>query len=316
MYFVFLTLMDITRVRHCAAYLGWLLYLLSKQALVDFQSIMGLTCLSTNPVSILHTCHLKHTSSVRYLRPRLSMVAQQGILHGDLAAEYRRSYKEEAYFMAPSFASGRVLADAMLDRLVSQAYFNPLIIPLFNALVASNDFSSASSLYHKPSRKTKTKLIGKKPHLMHLSVPVKMIGRTFAELFDYVVSHHGFIPVALYRAPVQITWASDKGDRINGKYGYPQSSPASYKPKVEKSHRSAASRFGTNLIREEAWSMKWKKFTSSEADSYRDVVEHNPLPYVYTCPIPGAIINMSDSVICLTSGQDLFSSHTRRESWS
>ena len=40
--------------------------------------------------------------------------------------------------MAPSFASGRVLADAS-RWLISQAYFNPLVIPLFHALVSSND---------------------------------------------------------------------------------------------------------------------------------------------------------------------------------
>ena len=93
--------------------------------------------MNVNPVLTLHTCHLRHTSSVRYLRPRMSKKSSQRV-SGGLADEYRRLHKQEAYFMAPSFASGRVLADAMLDRLISQAYFNPLIIPLFHALVASS----------------------------------------------------------------------------------------------------------------------------------------------------------------------------------
>ena len=254
--------------------------------------------------------------------------------------------------MAPSFACGRVLADAMLDRLISQAYFNPLVIPLFHALVASNDTTTVVSRHHGASQAAapgssgsvdsggdaNPATSGKIPFLVHVSVPVKMIGRTFAELFDYVLKKKGYVPVALYRAPVeheQDTWeAAHVQDGVGLSRGVSESGSGGSHAKYFASpkhiyHKATACPGGTSpfaasrtsshqrqgtMQSSQEWGVAWTK--RGKANSFGEVVERNPLPYVYTAPIPSAIVNKDDTVMCLTSGQTLVALPERPESWS
>jgi hypothetical protein len=325
-------------------------------ALEDFQSIMGLTCMSANPLPTLHTCHLRHTSSVRYLRPRMSRAALRLHPSGGLSDEYRRLHKKEAYFMAPSFACGRVLVDAMLDRLVSQAYFNPLIIPLFHALVASSKgyghqqtFISHSSKNNgmeewgnSPSRGRRSVSGGSTPRsrrkdvqeklkeksresfLIHVEVPIVMIGRTFSEVFDQIMAQKKYIPIALYRAP---THAND--DVTNRKsrgtnYYSPNFKSASsadllFERQVAHSNESTPADMPTGNPLASSRTKYFHKSISSfsslknlsstnrsgvsisgKKKSSGEVVDINPLPYVYTCPIPDAIVRKNDTIICIT----------------
>ncbi len=298
--------------------------------------------MSANTVPSLFTCHLKNTSSVRYLRPRLSAAASQRFVNGDLAEEFRRLHKEEAYFMAPAFAAGRVLADAMLDRLISQAYFNPLIIPLFHALVASSDNTQGrgASTGHGVGGgvgggggETSADKAG---FLIHVQVPVKMIGRTFAELFDVILEEKGYIPIALYRAPYEGEEPqharpraraptvffegarSAPGQRIKSKSIDPTAGAAAKRqnsglsslrfdrPKrtntTPKHHlRSNTSTSIAESLRESMGRSASSSRRHGNIKSFGEVVDSNPLPYVYTSPIPGAIVGSADTVICLTN---------------
>ena len=299
---------------------------------------MGLICMSANTVPSLFTCHLRNTSSVRYLRPRLSADASQRFVNGDLAEEFRRLHKEEAYFMAPAFAAGRVLADAMLDRLISQAYFNPLIIPLFHALVASSDniqggnvsSSEGSAVSGGGGGGASTDKAG---FLIHVQVPVKMIGRTFAELFDVILEEKGYIPIALYRAPYdemdelgidemqaageELKHAppraraptvffegnrSTPGRNISSiSLGAMEAADRLKRNKTSKHLRISSSTSITASIRESLGQPATAARRQGNVKSFGEVVDSNPLPYVYTSPIPGAIVGRDDTVICLTN---------------
>ena len=351
------------------------------QALEDFQSIMGLTCMNVNPVLTLHTCHLRHTSSVRYLRPRMSNKALQSTRNASgLAEEYRRLFRHEPYFLSPSFASGRVFADAMLDRLISQAYFNPLVIPLFHALVASSvEYSFdqemtkqseqseqseqsggiSSGHLHPTSKKSQAgspERLSRSPSrrglrctnesdgvnmnesyeasgplptqsfLIHVEVPVRMIGKPFRVVFDNVMEKKGYIPLALYRAPGVrkdeerrgTEYSKNNGNDAagNGKSNSRQKIATlkeQQKSVLEGGGRRAASHVlfeSQPTSRSRISSFRHSRTPSSthrrmrnrrNAKSFGEVVNTNPLPYVYTCPIPDAIVCKNDTIICLTS---------------
>jgi|TARA_B110000090_G_scaffold145462_1_gene159684 hypothetical protein len=47
--------------------------------------------------------------------------------------------------------------------------------------------------------------------------------------------------------------------------------------------------------------------------SFGEVVDVNPLPYVYTCPIPDAIVRKNDTIICITDHYEPVEEREERE---
>jgi len=90
--------------------------------------------------------------------------------------------------ITPSFASGMVFLSAMMDRLTAQCFYNRDLLNILQALVSSgtygkNDFSGDVD----PSE------LGFQP------VPRSFEGKTYMQLFKYLISKRSTLPLGLYR---------------------------------------------------------------------------------------------------------------------
>ena len=65
------------------------------------------------------------------------------------------------------------------------------------------------------------------------------------------------------------------------------------------SHKKNFSSFSDFTFKKERSSKKRRK-KRLISKSFGEVVDTNPLPYVYTCPIPDAIVRKNDTIICVT----------------
>ena len=99
---------------------------------------------------------------------------------------------------SPVFASGNTFTSSMLDTLVCQAYYNPHIITILHRLVAASDDTEEAKWNEKIETKLGCQLQGS---LLYLNtVPDEFIGKTYGELFSYMISEKEAIPLGLRRA--------------------------------------------------------------------------------------------------------------------
>jgi len=103
-----------------------------------------------------------------------------------LSAELGRNFQIMA---APPFASGVVFLSAMLDRLTVQCYYNRDLLSILQALVSSGKITTDhfSSGDVQPSE------------LCSQPVPRSFDGRTYMQLFQYLISKRSVLPLGLYR---------------------------------------------------------------------------------------------------------------------
>ena len=67
------------------------------------------------------------------------------------------------------------------------------------------------------------------------------------------------------------------------------------------SHKNNFSNFSDFTFKKDRSSNnKKRKKKRLISKSFGEVVDTNPLPYVYTCPIPDAIVRKNDTIICVT----------------
>ncbi|KAJ3330216.1 potassium channel, sub T, member 2 [Blyttiomyces sp. JEL0837] len=131
---------------------------------------------------------LSKRSHINYLRPS----AKQSNKRNRKASAVANTIEEQGlnYLYAPVFASGRVVAAAMLDCILYQLLNNSSVLEVFNLFCGVRMKKDVEL----------DKLLGIAPtFLSQIDVPDAYVGKPFGDLYRELTLHHGIIPVGIYR---------------------------------------------------------------------------------------------------------------------
>lgn len=93
--------------------------------------------------------------------------------------------KKHGVYHTEIYAMGETYISSVMDTLIAQAFYNSALIAVLDQVIVGN--SSISSDVEESS------------NLFPLRVPTTFIGRTFAELFNFLCEKKNIIALALYR---------------------------------------------------------------------------------------------------------------------
>jgi len=235
----------------------------SDEALVDSDAIFTYQCVHRmNPFAHV-VVEVVHHSNISYLESDQSHAST-----GD-------------YKCTPQFAAGTLFTTSLLDTLVCQAYYNPLIIKVVNKLISGVDLMERADLISQAAKRAeendmptaeanssdddddntpkppmqkrssvsalcKSKLTEIKGSCLY-QVPISEthVNQKYGDVFK-LLANQGVIPMGLFRIPAEVT-SGDEGDKSD--------------------HRQSTS---------------------------------NKLPYVYTNPDKDVVLRKGDKVFCLS----------------
>ncbi|EKX33910.1 hypothetical protein GUITHDRAFT_119893 [Guillardia theta CCMP2712] len=100
-----------------------------------------------------------------------------------------RTDSESEITLCPPFAAGHVFLNSVIDRLMSQCMYNEHLLPILRELVISGGVDQSSFLENDVTPSV----------LYSLIVPSSFEGKTYKELFQYLVSKRSSLPLGLYR---------------------------------------------------------------------------------------------------------------------
>ena len=97
------------------------------------------------------------------------------------------------YSVSPLYASGQVHVSTIADKLVSQSFYNPHIVSFVKLL-------NTGSVYQLGESKLRSKFEEVHPsNVYQIPLPKTLHNKTYGDVFDFLVSRFGIIPMGIYR---------------------------------------------------------------------------------------------------------------------
>ena len=104
------------------------------------------------------------------------------------AATVNEDNNTSTFTMEAPFAAGAVYVDSLQDKLAVQAYYNPNLLRVIRELVVGQ---AEEETYPEPNVTPS--------HLTCTPVPARFHGKSYIQLFQYLISKQMQIPLGLYR---------------------------------------------------------------------------------------------------------------------
>jgi hypothetical protein len=144
--------------------------------LMDANSLFIFRSICTARPSANIVCQIKNSDNITYL-----MVEDREGPNGN--------EDDRDITLCPPFAAGHVFLSSVLDRLTAQVFYNGHLMPILRELVISGGATSGN--FHETDVQPSV--------LYSLSVPSSFTGKTYQELFQYLVSKRASLPLGLFR---------------------------------------------------------------------------------------------------------------------
>ena len=145
--------------------------------LMDADSIFTFRSICTARPTANIVCQIKNSDNITYLMVEdREGPGSNGGDGGDIT-------------LCPPFAAGHVFLSSVLDRLTAQVFYNGHLMPILRELVISGGANSNN--FHETDVQPSV--------LYSLAVPSSFTGKTYQELFQYLVSKRASLPLGLFR---------------------------------------------------------------------------------------------------------------------
>lgn len=148
---------------------------------------------------------------MKFLRPTSLKYARRKILRKGRLPNNRKAFKEDSYSYTPIFASGRVLASAMLGSILFQSFHNPFITQILRYLCGMHTVEEME-LEREFNLGVRS--------ISYVAVPAQFVGLSFGEYYQDLNIRFGVLALGLYRDEL----SNDLQNRLPFVYTNPLSS--------------------------------------------------------------------------------------------